>query len=277
MDTFLFIAVLLLCAAASESTITLSHPVLVTDNQAVRIDIKTETLLHHARVTRVIACSAVDKPFTEYTETRSMSTGCDSPGFASAVIYSDHGQTEVNKFLVRQTAQSLYVRRRLLNRYSPVVYLQIYIRLVNNVGADETEHVFNTRFEYPERSLPLGVDPGTAEKQEDNGQHIPTLVDGVDEAEEILGDHSESYNGRGWHWAEYVAIAAGVAGLMCVLALVAYVRRDEIVRHRMRWRQAGAQSSSYGDKRSKTERDNILGWLGAAYDRGILADRRNRP
>lgn len=110
----------------------LSVPTLVASGQSLRIDIQTWAGMHHARVTRVIACSATDKPFRSFQPTSPETTGCNSHGFERQEIYSVESSAQMgslaSKFRVRQSAQSLYIRRRLVEKHSPVVYLEVNTR-----------------------------------------------------------------------------------------------------------------------------------------------------
>lgn len=145
----------------------LDPPVKVADDQALRIDIQTSNPLHHVRVIDVKACGAVDAPFWKYDPKHADRTGCNSPGFEAMEIYNEQLVKEkgslASKFRVRTTPRSIFVRRRLVNRNTPIVYLQIKVRLTDEHGdalrqqytGSEADWVLFSRYSVTERYVPL--------------------------------------------------------------------------------------------------------------------------
>ena len=125
----MIVVFLIFALACGSPLVWFDGPFNVADDSAIRLDMHTSSPLYHGKVTKVIACSAIDRPFFALDPDHSDATGCNSPGFTSQVIFTEEARHEkgslASKFRVRQTARSLFVRRRLVMRHSPLVYLQV--------------------------------------------------------------------------------------------------------------------------------------------------------
>ncbi len=93
----------------------LGVPVLVADEQGLRIDLQLGDRSLRGRVKSVVACSSIDEPFFAIDWSRRNETGCNSPGFRAETVFTEQMAYErgslASKFAVRQTGLALYVRR----------------------------------------------------------------------------------------------------------------------------------------------------------------------
>lgn len=148
-------------------------PVDIVNGEAVRIDFQTVSNLDHPVVKLVVACSSIDKPFIAYDERNPSATGCRSPGYTSMEIFTEKKEHDrgslASKFAVRRDSRSLYVRKRLLDLYSPLVYLEIH-GVVEESSAQyrglPTPWVGVTRYFMKSRYRPLHATVGTDMEQE---------------------------------------------------------------------------------------------------------------
>lgn len=111
----MLLLLLLLLSLGCGHQVKLGPPVLVADDQGLRIDLQLEDRSSRGRVKRVIACSSIDEPFFAIDEARRNETGCNSPGFRAETVFTEQMAYErgslASKFAVRQTGLALYVRR----------------------------------------------------------------------------------------------------------------------------------------------------------------------
>lgn len=239
-------------------------------------------------------------------------TGCNSPGFERQQIYSieemhAHGSL-ASKFRVRQTAQSLYIRRRLVEKHSPVVYLEVHLdvqdentRTMPPPGATaatasvDDEWVLVTRFECPERALPLGVESYGSKNGDGSSSSSSsawsTIMSAFSPADEDDSDQlvnpstsvfgSSGYNDKGIHWSVYaIFFGAALCGLT-ILYLVAFSRRKLLVRNKMRTFRAFGQTTrisvddddndnDYAKSKQAAETSIITRWMAAGSRRGLF-------
>lgn len=266
-----------LASATSEPLIWLNAPVSVANEQALRVDIVSTKSLHHARVTRVVACTAIDRPFVAYKYDAPDTTGCHSPGFTSLDIF---GGQEVTKFRVRQSAQSLYIRKRLLDRHSPLVYLEVHVHLQDEEARTVSpqnqqmidEWVLVTRFEYPENTLPIGT-------ESNGGGGVESIKAPLEQSglfaspDEEEGDgKNTSINTSGVHWSVYATFYACVLLGFALLTALVYGRRKELAKSRMRWQNYDT-NGEYATKRKDREQSTISAWMAAGVGRGIFNEK----
>jgi len=153
--------------AGSDAVAWIDAPVDISDGQAVRIDIRSASILDHPVVKSVIACSAVDRPFIPYEERAANRTGCRSPGFTSLEIFSDKMEREkgslATKFAVRRSGQSLYIRKRLVDPHTPIVYVEVHGSLKRNSDGHKVDWTWASRYEMLSRYYPLGMARGSVQ------------------------------------------------------------------------------------------------------------------
>ena len=98
-----------------QQPVKLGAPVLVADDQGLRIDLQLDDRSLRGRVKSVVACSSIDEPFFAIDWSRRNETGCNSPGFRAETVFTEQMAHErgslASKFAVRQTGLALYVRR----------------------------------------------------------------------------------------------------------------------------------------------------------------------
>jgi hypothetical protein len=262
-------------------------PFNVADSSAIRLDMHTSSPLYHGRVIKVVACSSIDRPFLELDPALEASTGCNSPGFTSQVIFTETERYEkgslVSKFRVRQTARSLFVRRRLVMRHSPLVYLQAWIELQNErAEVVPGQHVATARFTVVERSTPLLSDAaaGHVVDKTDNSNGVisailhPSTMHEKDDEEDPLSDNSTlatAYSSfTGLHWSEYSLF------IFCAFLFVVGIVAVGIYRgtRKAKYQLRHMSPQSYGDRRNAEDNALIVGWLSAGIKRGLFGERR---
>jgi hypothetical protein len=256
-------------AAAAQQVARLDGPFLVADDSAIRLDLHTANPLYHTRVVRVTACSAVDRPFLA-------DLGCQSPGFTSTVIYDGASGSLASKWRVRQSARSLFVRRRLVTKFSPVVHLEVRVEVQNERSVTEGEQVLTARFIVPERSVSTTM---TTEEEvvkapppEGLLGSIVHLREDKDEEDPLVNATDISYSRfTGYHWAEYsLTILCGFALLVSLVALGIYRGTKKAKR------QVKRLGTDYAEKREHEDGAVIAGWMASAIGRGLFGSRRRR-
>lgn len=160
--------------------VSLEQPQLVIADQAVRIDLTAANTMYHLHVVKVVACSAVDIPWRQFDIDEPSATGCNSPGFIGHVIYTDGGMKD-DKFQVRQRGRSMYIRKRLIDKRSPTVYLEVHVKVDDEAGdaimpvvqqrSVDQPWILTTRYSAPERAVSLDGVPLV--EIDGNGIHIP--------------------------------------------------------------------------------------------------------
>jgi hypothetical protein len=259
---FLFVLLAVLTAGAHE--VKLSTPTLVADDQGIRIDLQLDDRSLRGRVRSVIACSSIDEPFFAIDWQRRNETGCSSPGFRAETIYTEQMAHDsgslATKFAVRQTGLALYVRRRLIDRHSAVVYLEVSVHLQNALGetlqsrdAGHPDWTLVSRFTVPERSVRLAL-PGEPEASSVfvKGQQgvIESQIDhyvigskyaSSDKEDPVTKDTAEkaSY----WHGMHWIS----TAGLAVIGIIVVSVGVATLVVFAVKLRHRRRMSSSHGD------------------------------
>lgn len=250
--TMLLVFILLLLLAASsagaaERAVWLDPPVSVADDRALRLDVQTASILTRARITKLVVCSAVDKPLMGYDAANPEGSGCSTPGFSStqvfpALVRDDPDKRVPDLFRVRQRARSTFIKRRLLDPHSPTVWIQATIELRDEHGRiiEPAERVDMVRFQVPERALAIGATLPAAPPPSASASIIDSFLrfahlrgdtpDSEDLADEALRDYDELdgredlNNGTSTrfyhhvHWSSYTAIIFG--GLFAVVLIV---------------------------------------------------------
>jgi len=247
----MLLLLVLLGSALGQSTWTarLDPPVAVADNRAIRLDVQTSSILLRAKITKLVACSAVDKPLVAYDPSSPDVTGCGTPGFMATQIFPVVPETEravPDLFRVRQRARSMFIKRRLLDVHSPSVWLQATIEVRDEHGlvVEPAARVEMVRFQVPERALAIGSTLPPLAPPDSVPASIADSVlrflhlrsdEGSDSVDEALRDYDELdgredlNNGTSTrfynhvHWSSYTAILFG--GLFAVVLVVfAFVR-----------------------------------------------------
>lgn len=263
----------------------LSDAVDVADGHAARFDLSTANPLHHARVVRVVACSAVNRPFFPYSPAAPLATGCHSPGYGGGqLVYQDSNDTasqtplDSRKFRIRQTGRSLFVRKRLLDAHSPLVHLQVWVRLQDEFasrlqnGAAGDDWPLHGRYVSLERAIPLDqalparevadrpLETGLAAKVFDR----KLLSDGRDAQDDPIRSATPSAvpAGRPWGW-----IAIGAMGV-AMMAGVFYVAVLKKTRHPVH--------ASYAEQRKRDETGRIRDWIGNAVLAGVFSSSHSQ-
>ena len=144
----------------------LDPPVSVADDRALRLDVQTSSILVRAQITRLVVCSALDRPLVAYDGNNPDTTGCNTPGFLATQIFPvpaatttvDGEETPKDLYHVRQRARSTFIKRRLLDPHSPTVWLQATLEVRDEHGRiiEPAERVDMVRYQVPERALALG-------------------------------------------------------------------------------------------------------------------------
>lgn len=282
----------------------LGEAVNVADQQAVRIDIQTINALYHARVTQVVACSAPDKPFLSSSSDKDAEGGCNSPGYKTSrtVIYSSEHQDSVrenpvaNKFRVRQTARSLYIRKRLLDVHSPVVHLEVWIDLQDerthpvspiSSSSSVSEWVLTSRYIATERMLPVGVvTPEMAKADDTNGPLVTAVlsipVNAEDNGDPIVAATSNNDEAE-WEkvsfhctWYQCSLILFGGLTLVTVLGLAAVAKMRKRSKRLIQLHQKGlyAGRGNYAARKAEEEGSRIRDWISSAVDMGLFSRSR---
>lgn len=236
----------------------LDPPVSVADDRAIRLDVQTATILLRAKVTQLVACSAVDMPLVAYDGAHPETTGCGTPGFKATQIFPETGSLDV--FHVRQRARSMFIKRRLLDLHSPTVWLQATLEVRDEHGrlVEGIDSVQMARFQVPERVLPIGATlPPVAPVESLTDSvlkflHLRSGTEGQD-LDEALRDYDEldgreeTNNGTSTrylnhvHWSNYTAVIFG--GLFAVVLIVVAL---------LRWSRSGRRLG-----RSRRPKDHL--------------------
>jgi hypothetical protein len=154
----LLLLLLLLLSVVGRAEISVNPPVSIVNGRSLRLDINHGQGSTHARVERVIACSAIDMPFFEYDPKQPETSGCNSSGYVALEIYSraialDPAGSLASKFRVRLKQHTILMRRHLLDRRAPLVRLQIHFSIAT------TESIVKTVY-YRVDELALPIDGG---------------------------------------------------------------------------------------------------------------------
>ena len=255
---------LLLVSALGDSVrVRVGKPVSIVDGRSLRIDIKPQldgTEKHKTvEVETIHACSAVDMPMIAYDRTAPERTGCRSPGYRTEEIYSpvvkkDPAGSLATKFRVRQRGHSIFLRRRLVDLRSPIVYLQIVVRSTRD-GALRT---VLREYRVPEKILSIG-DPevagdGDIETKHTNFLGVPGKDDGKDDQRVTI---SETFQENGPPGAGYGILFIMVVGL-CIGG-VGYLKFQSKERKATR-RKSDDHATNY--------RDLIKSWVVAGESTG---------
>ncbi len=237
-------------------------PETIVNGRSLRVDIESSKSEEH-RVTSIVACSSIDTPFHDYDPLAPESTGCNSPGFQSEFIFP----SATSLFKVRQRSNALFMRRRLVVRQSPVVYLQVHTGVRQRGGdkeRDQKEVVMTAQYRVPEKVLPLsGSNKGGDEAAKDEGN---VLIGASVDAQEVL----EVVQPGQLKWYEYSGFILGFAALVCCIVAVGLYHGTKRSKRAMRHLTGmGSSSGSYADKRKETARQVVSSWIGSAMEKGV--------
>jgi|WetSurMetagenome_2_1015567.scaffolds.fasta_scaffold00074_24 hypothetical protein len=280
MFLLLLIVFASLVSASEERAVWLDVPVSVADDRALRLDVQTASILTRARITKLVVCSAVDKPLVAYDATNPDTTGCSSAGFSATQVFPSLVREGPEKrvpdlFRVRQRARSTFIKRRLLDPHSPTVWIQATIELRDEHGKviEPAQRVDMVRFQVPERVLAIGATLPPAAKPSQAASIIDSLLRfahlrGDAAAEETGHDLDEAFrdydeldgredssNGTSTrfyhhvHWSSYTAIIfGGLFGVvLIVFATVRWVRSGG----------GGGGSGALGRRRRRKSKDRL--------------------
>jgi hypothetical protein len=222
------------------------------------MDVQTASILLRAQITKLVLCSAVDKPLVAYDATAPQGTGCDSPGYLATQVFplvieeedkpqsesARHHRTPADMYQVRQRGRSLFIKRRLLDVHSPTVWMQATIELRDERGriVQPADRVEMTRFQVPDRALAIGytlppVNSLDTSSLTDRVLKFLNFRGGGDDSavDEALRDYDEldgredmnnGTNTRFYnhvHWTSYTAVIFG--GLFAVVLLFVVIAR----------------------------------------------------
>lgn len=279
---------LLIAAVAS---ISVTRPMPLVGGRSIRMDIIRSSsrgkAARHAdvKLVSIHACAAVDMPFLAYDPYNPTKTGCNSPGYRSEEIYSDAIATDAagslaTKFRVRTRGQTIFMRRRLVDLRSPIVYLQIRLQ---ELGV--TPAIFKTiirEYRIPEKILPIDQDPQDEAAEGEEGEDgIASVV----KEKNFLGVPIKD-NGRDDQRVTVTVAGTDVDGgrpgtsvgilfivlFGCGCALVAWARVKYTIAKEEKKRTE--KTGNYAIDRKK-EKDSLLaGWIkSAAQSKKIFSER----
>ncbi len=268
---------LVLGAGGGDQQVWLDAPTAVANNRALRLDIQTANPLYHARMTKLVACSAVDRAFLP--EAR-----CSSPGFMATELYPLKEHQEIgdgggddrkrgSKFHVRQRSRSIYLKRRLLDPHSPTVYLEATIELADERGVFVAVDPIVVRYQVPERAVPVNVP--VESKQEDAKSftllslflHQQEDYDDYDMADSRLdANGTSSTHYRHEHWSTYTLAGFGLLFILVSFIAMAIIKGKARAKQRLRLAQP---TPSYGENRL----GKIARWMNQGEQLGFFGKR----
>ncbi len=230
---------------AQPPPVTLEEPETVISEQAVRLDLTTTNVLYHAHVVSITVCSAVDIPWQQFDRGNPSGTGCNSPGFIGREIFNSKEGTKDPEFQVRQRARSIYVRKVLVDRRSPTVYMEIRVNVDDELGNPihpmhrgrslPVPWVLTTRYSAPERAASL--------------EGVP-LVD-------LKGRVPITFSAAPtWVSFSIMGVIIGTLGLLCIFLIV----------HRLRKRRRRK-----GRDLATISRKTLVSWMYSAQEKGFFS------
>lgn len=271
----------------------ISKPRAIVDGQAVQIRVTTNNPLHTVHIERIVACSSVDRPYYDFEYQDFASTGCRSHGYGGGLIYSTNPEdTTLTKFRVRIHGNQLFIRKRLVDVHAPVVHLEVLIHLKDEHGnlihppgpSWEDYWVMTSRFDVPERMLPLGkeVEAGRKKQKHDKNEEVGlaakiedifghTNEDDDDLFDLDINETSRSTMYMGHYWGEYtLSIAGSLIIIVGALILLLY-NINSRVKRRMKLHKKGlyAPGKDYNTRRKQMVENQVLGWMASAIRNGV--------
>ena len=216
-------------------------------NGILKVDIALSNPLYNFHVNKVWACSSVDIEMNSYDEEKPGETGCKTKGFTWNQIYGTGTSKRADgSFHAELRYKSLFLHESLVDKRTPVVYIQIKLRITDEVGdpIDSGDFVVITRYTnlntgkeeeggydhdgnvvavLDEKQQQHDNDSGHLKDQFEIPTSISSTVDFIDEAD-------------GLHWYYLTIVGAGlfVATLMIAYAIVKGKRRRKALSGRDR-------------------------------------------
>lgn len=254
---------LVLCGwVLGASSVSIRAPETIVNGRSLRVDLESLSAADDTRVTSIVACSSIDAPFHDYDPLAPESTGCNSPGFQSEIIFP----SATSLFKVRQRSKSLFMRRRLVVRQSPVVYLQVHTSTLGKSGrlggssSGREEVVLTTQYRVPEKVLPLGNDE-TLKDSGEEGEKVVVASASVD-SQEI----AEVMQPGQLRWYEYSSFILGFVLFVACLGVIGMYLGTKKAKRLMKHVSGGG---SYAEKRKESAKQVVSSWMGSAMDKGV--------
>jgi hypothetical protein len=267
MILFLWFLVLGTGLGSRQSVAWLDAPVSVADDRALRLDVQTASIMVRAQITRLVVCSALDKPLVAYDGNNPDATGCNTPGFLATQVFpipeTATDETVKDLYHVRQRARSTFIKKRLLDPHSPTVWLQATLEVRDEHGRimEPAERVDMVRYQMPERALAVGesmpalsrVDTSTFSgkvlnflgfRDQSENEEAPDYdeLDGL----EVMNNGTSTRFYNHVHWSSYTALI--FAGLFAVILFVGAT---------LRWSGCGGGGRRRGRRRGGKSRDHL--------------------
>lgn len=264
----LLLLVLVVSFLGVDGKLALGRPQTIVNGRSLRVHLenrlsKNDTRHHYdsksLTIARIVACSSIDMPFYAYNQSEANTTGCNSPGFQSEVIFP----SSTSLFKVRRRGDMLYMKRRLVVWQSPLVYLQMHVRRFSSISNEKEEEVDVTQYRVPERVLSLSASlssshAGNGEVGKNEETESSLTSDDAQEERVIVPPGQLK-------WYEYTATIMMFVGMMVALFALAWCRAKKKVKKFSRLHGGG----TYTESRDRSNTETIKGWLSAAMDKGI--------